>query len=144
MSETIHDRIGLLVQEYGNGKNTVLADKLGVSEGNIRGYAKSVIPKADFLEKVVRTLDVNAMWLLTGIGDMKVSNTDVGTPILVSGNEQLKDIFAQLDVVVQKKDKQILEMAEEIGRLRERIDNLTKRRGENVSDAPNSGIANAG
>lgn len=144
MGETIHDRIGLLVQEYGNGKNTVLADKLGVSEGNIRGYAKSVIPKADFLEKVVRTLDVNAMWLLTGIGDMKVSNTDVGTPILVSGNEQLKDIFAQLDVVVQKKDKQILEMAEEIGRLRERIDNLTKRRGENVSDAPNSSIANAG
>lgn len=144
MSETIHDRIGLLVQEYGNGKNTVLADKLGVSEGNIRGYAKSVIPKADFLEKVVRTLDVNAMWLLTGIGGMKVSNTDVGTPILVSGNEQLKDIFAQLDVVVQKKDKQILEMAEEIGRLRERIDNLTKRRGENVSDAPNSGIASVG
>lgn len=144
MSETIHDRIGLLVQEYGNGKNTVLADKLGVSEGNIRGYAKSVIPKADFLEKVVRTLDVNAMWLLTGIGGMKVSNTDVGTPILVSGNEQLKDIFAQLDIVVQKKDKQILEMAEEIGRLRERIDNLTKRRGENVSDAPNSGIASVG
>ncbi|HJC17116.1 MAG TPA: helix-turn-helix domain containing protein [Candidatus Alistipes stercorigallinarum] len=144
MSETIHDRIGLLVQEYGNGKNTVLADKLGVSEGNIRGYAKSVIPKADFLEKVVRTLDVNAMWLLTGIGGMKVSNTDVGTPILVSGNEQLKDIFAQLDVVVQKKDKQILEMAEEIGRLRERIDNLTKRRGENVSDAPNSSIASVG
>lgn len=144
MNETIHDRVGLLVREYGNGKNTVLADILGVSEGNIRGYTKGVIPKADFLEKVVRTLDVNAMWLLTGIGDMKIKNTDVGTPIFISGNEQLKDIFSQLDIVVQKKDKQILEMAEEIGRLRERIDNLTRRKGVNASDVPNSDIASAG
>ena len=144
MSETIHDRIRLLVQEYGNGKNTVFADKLGISEGNIRGYTKGVIPKADFLENVVRTFDINAMWLLTGIGNMKDGNTDVGAPILIGGNEQLKDVFSQFDILIQKKDKQILEMAEEIGRLRERIDNLIRKKGENVSDAQNPNIANAG
>lgn len=68
MNETIHDRIGTLVQEYGDGKNTVFANKIGVSEGNIRGYIKGIMPKADVLEKIVKTLDVNAMWLLTGIG----------------------------------------------------------------------------
>ena len=51
MDETIHDRIGALVQEYGDGKNTVFANKIGISEGNIRGYIKGIMPKADVLEK---------------------------------------------------------------------------------------------
>ena len=42
MDETIHDRIGALVQEYGDGKNTVFANKIGISEGNIRGYIKGI------------------------------------------------------------------------------------------------------
>ena len=67
---TIHERIALCVQFYGDGKNTLFADKLGVSEGNIRGYIKGVVPKADVLEKIVRTYDVSPEWLLTGKGEM--------------------------------------------------------------------------
>lgn len=67
---TIHDRIALCVQKYGEGKNTVFAEKLGVSEGNIRGYIKGVVPKADFLENIVRTYDISPEWLLTGRGEM--------------------------------------------------------------------------
>jgi phage repressor protein C with HTH and peptisase S24 domain len=70
MSETIHDRIKRLVDHYGNGANTVFANLIGVSEGNIRGYIKGVVPKQDFLEKVVRNCDVSPEWLLTGVGDM--------------------------------------------------------------------------
>lgn len=66
---TIHERIAFCVQKYGEGKNTLFADKLGVSEGNIRGYIKGVVPKADVLEKIVRTYDVSPEWLLTGRGD---------------------------------------------------------------------------
>lgn len=51
INETIHDRIGELVKEFGEGKNTVFASKLGVSEGNIRGYIKGIVPKHDILEK---------------------------------------------------------------------------------------------
>ena len=72
-SATIHERIALCVQFYGDGKNTLFADKLGVSEGNIRGYIKGVVPKADVLEKIVRTYDVSSEWLLTGKGEMKIS-----------------------------------------------------------------------
>ena len=68
--ETIHERIAFCVQKFGEGKNTLFADKMGVSEGNIRGYIKGVVPKADVLEKIVRTYDVSPEWLLTGRGDM--------------------------------------------------------------------------
>lgn len=70
---TIHERIALCVQTFGEGKNTVFADKLGVSEGNIRGYIKGVVPKADVLEKIVRTYDISPEWLLTGNGEITIS-----------------------------------------------------------------------
>ena len=74
MSETIHDRIKELVTHFGDGANTVFANLVGVSEGNIRGYIKGVVPKQDFLEKVVRNCEVNPRWLLTGEGSMLKGN----------------------------------------------------------------------
>lgn len=71
MNDTIHERINTLVDVFGNGKNTVFASKLDVSEGNIRGYIKGVMPKQDILEKIVRCFDISPDWLLTGRGDMK-------------------------------------------------------------------------
>lgn len=46
--------------------------------------------------------------------------------------------------MLQDKDKIIREQAEEIGQLRERISVMERKRGVDVSDAQNSGIANAG
>ena len=144
MNETLHDRIGTLVQVYGDGKNTVFANKIGVSEGNVRGYIKGIMPKADVLEKIVRTFDVNAMWLLTGIGHMRVSNLDISTPVLTSDNDRLTTVLQQFDVFIQKKDMQIVQQAEEIGRLRERISHLEREKGKDASDVQTSGVANAG
>ena len=59
MATTIHERISEIVLQLGGGKNTAIASKLGVSEGNIRGYIKGVMPKQDVLEKIVINLDVN-------------------------------------------------------------------------------------
>ncbi len=81
MDATIHERIGLLVKKYGEGKNTVFASKLGVSEGNIRGYLKGIMPKADILEKIVKTYDINARWLLLGEGEMEKSDIAETLPI---------------------------------------------------------------
>lgn len=136
MNETIHDRIGTLVQEYGDGKNTVFANKIGISEGNVRGYIKGIMPKADVLEKIVRTFDVNAMWLLTGIGQMRVSNLDMSTPVFTSDNDRLATVLQQFDVFIQKKDMQIVQQAEEIGRLRERISHLEREKGKDALGCP--------
>lgn len=86
---TIHERIAQCVQMYGEGKNTVFAEKLGVSEGNIRGYIKGVVPKADVLEKIVRTYEVSSEWLLTGQGEMlKQDVLSVATPGTDAADEQ--------------------------------------------------------
>lgn len=70
MNETIYDRITFIVNELCNGKNTELASITGVNEANIRNYRNGVMPKADFLEKIVRNFDINSTWLLTGEGNM--------------------------------------------------------------------------
>lgn len=69
--ETIHDRIKILVEKYADGKNTVFAGLIGSNEGSIRGYLKGVMPKQDILENIVRSLDVNAEWLITGEGSIE-------------------------------------------------------------------------
>lgn len=69
--ETIHERIAILVDRFGRGRNTVLASLIGSSEGNIRGYInKGVTPKQDVLERIVKSLGVSAEWLLMGEGPM--------------------------------------------------------------------------
>lgn len=73
---TIHDRIKLLVEKKAGNKNTVFAQTLGVSEANIRGYIRGVVPKADVLAKIVSYYDdVNPTWLLTGEGNMLKTST---------------------------------------------------------------------
>lgn len=89
---TIHERIKHLVDIKAGGKNTVFAQKLSVSEANIRGYIKGVIPKADVLEKIVISYDVNAMWLLTGLGSDTLPNSEPGNPILATSEEKLPKV----------------------------------------------------
>lgn len=76
MNETIFDRISTIVEKFGNGKNTVFASLIGVSEANVRNYKNGVMPKADFLEKIARSFDININWLLTGEGNMLSSGSE--------------------------------------------------------------------
>ena len=73
---TIHDRIKWLVDNLAEGKNTIFAEKLGINEANVRSYIKGVQPKADVLSNIVKSYDVNAMWLLTGAGPMLKADSD--------------------------------------------------------------------
>ena len=129
MNDTIHDRISRIVRQYAHGKNTEMAQKLGVSEGNIRGYIKGVLPKADFLEKIVTNYEVSAYWLLTGEGEMarKAEDTESSKPLeedavpLISGQNHLIDVIRQ--------------QAEEIGTLKEKLRNAEKSTRRNSEDS---------
>lgn len=90
-SATIHDRIKLLVDKYGEGKNTVFATLIGSNEGSIRGYIKGVTPKQDVLEGIVRNLDVNPGWLLTGEGSMFQGSVMLNTRITEPNEEPAKE-----------------------------------------------------
>ena len=141
---TIHERIKHLVDTYAGGKNTVFAAKHGVSEANIRGYIKNVLPKADVLEKIVISYDINAMWLLTGLGHEILPNSEPGSPILATNETSIAAFFGQLEPYIQSKDSKIIQQAEEIGRLKQQIEQLQREKGKDASDARTSGVANAG
>ncbi len=117
---SLGDRIKQLVDALAGGKNTVFAEKLGVSEANIRAYIRGVQPKADVLQKIVITYDVNAMWLLTGLGWMTVPNQLEQVPPPMTSETTIKDFFATYEPFIQQKDAKIIQQAEEIGRLKER------------------------
>lgn len=141
---TIHERIEHLVKTLADGKNTVFAARLGVSEANIRGYIKGVIPKADILEKIVISYDVNAMWLLTGTGLATLPNQPEDVPAPLTGQSALTDVFKTYEPYIQRKDAKIIQQAEEIGRLKERINQLELERRKNAPDAQPSNIADVG
>lgn len=76
--ETIHERIAILVDKFGRGRNTVFASLIGSNEGNIRGYVnKGVTPKQDVLERIVKSTGISAEWLLMGVGPMMPENKPV-------------------------------------------------------------------
>ncbi len=144
MSTTIHERIKMLVDEKTGGKNTVFADKLGISEANIRSYIKGVVPKADVLEKIVITYEVNAMWLLTGLGYYSLPNQPEEVAKPLNDHSFLSDFFKQYEPYIQRKDAKIIQQAEEIGRLREQVEQLKKKLQKTASDVNMSGTANVG
>lgn len=115
-SEAIHDRISLLVSAYGEGKNTVFASIIGENEANVRGYRSNVLPKHPFLEKIVRSLDVSADWLLTGRGEMRISSVVEVTGANQGNNEIIKTLLDRIE-----------EQAKQVGRLEAEIETLHKK-----------------
>lgn len=129
---TMHERIKWLVDYFADGKNTIFADKLGINEANVRSYIRGVQPKADILSSIVITYDVNALWLLTGTGFPLQSNMQPEEPPkALTSDATIKDFFEQFDPFLQRKDAKIIQQAEEIGKLKERIAQLEREK--NVS-----------
>lgn len=142
---TIHDRIKWLVDNLAEGKNTIFAEKLGINEANVRSYIKGVQPKADVLSNIVKSYDVNAMWLLTGAGNPLTPNIQPEEPPKsLTGDATIKDFFDQFYPYLQRKDAKIIQQAEEIGRLKAHIEELERRRGDNAGHAQSSTIADVG
>lgn len=70
--ETINDRLNQIVKVYFGENQTNFSNHIGIPKGSISNYLnKGSKPGVDVLEKIVNSLDVDAMWLLTGKGEMK-------------------------------------------------------------------------
>lgn len=137
-SNSIHHRIAQIVKHFAADNNSLAAKNLGVSEGTIRSYRNGTTPKADVLEKIVRTYEVNAMWLLTGVGEMCAPNQSITENIKLSGDTSIVEFFKQFEPMLQQRDDKLLRQAEEIGRLREQLEQARRdierlEAGKNVS-----------
>ena len=133
----INERFETIIKEvYGNNQSS-FAKAIGVSPtviANVVGSRRGK-PSFDVLEKVCANAYVSPTWLLTGEGDMlRTSATVPINPIApTSPTPQFEALIST-----------IAQQAEEIGRLKARIDELERRRGDNVPDAQSGNVAHAG
>ena len=71
--ETVNDRIECVVNEFYDGKKASFANAIGIDRFTIANYLgpkKRSKPSVDMLAKMVKALNVDAHWLLTGEGEM--------------------------------------------------------------------------
>lgn len=119
----------------------ILSQPNGISEDNISRF-------------LAYAPDVNVVWLITGEGDMlKTICTSDGTPsderptlndkdtkLSAENIKETQEYTPQQEFLINK----IAEQAEEIGRLKARIEELERSRGDNAGHARSSGIADVG
>lgn len=142
---------------------TTLAEAFGVKPAKfseiLNGRMKA---GADMLAIICDYYFVSPDWLLMSRGDNIFRNSETLPPVIIyegggctpaylkethendtSANIQQK-ITEPFIALIGEKDKIIMQQAEEIGRLKERIAQLEREKGKDVSDVRTSGVANAG
>ena len=130
--------------------------KIGVSRGTLE--SKTGITEDEITKFIATYPQVSIEWLMTGEGDMlKTKRTPENLQAQESTNSDYKDsknqtlgqdipplILDRLLNTIAEKDAIIREQAEELGRLREQIEQFKKGRGHSASDVNTSEIANVG
>lgn len=150
LKEGIIDRLKMVVKV---NTDSELANAIGVSKSTISNWKNRKSIDYDLVFSFCE--HINLDWLLTGKGDMlKTNGTDnqnfvvAGTAVEYSSSnkDNDKNAFNQISFLqlLNDKDDMIRMQAEEIGRLKERIAQLEREKGKDVSDVRTSGVANAG
>ncbi|WP_102980173.1 helix-turn-helix transcriptional regulator [Chryseobacterium scophthalmum] len=67
----INFRIKSLIDTFSQGNNSNFAEKIGVSEGNIRSYLKGTEPKFNVIKKICESFEISYEWLISGKGTME-------------------------------------------------------------------------
>ena len=142
---SINERFGKIIRALYGGNKSAFATAVGIAPSvvdNIVGKRQGK-PSFEVIEKVSALAEVNITWLITGRGE----------PFDFRSEEEKKkaNYFLQdssnstpLLQIIKEKDIKIIEQAEEIGRLKERIAQLEREKGKDASGVSTSGVANAG
>lgn len=129
---TVKDRILSFLDVRGLKKGDFF-DAFGIAPSNFRGQSRLSGLNSDTIVKILTEYpELSAEWLLRGEGDMFISNQEPQTSeSTFEGNTP--------EFLVEKIAKQ----AEEIGRLKQLVSQLERRRGD-AGDVQTSSIASVG
>lgn len=126
MSETINDRIEMLMNKHFDGNRAAFAKSLGLSPtglGNYIGTQRRSKPSVDMVAKIVTTMNVDARWLLTGEGEANVNiktegdfspASQKGNVEVIVGNSVLAEKVKSLNAMLQEKEARLNEKEERI------------------------------
>lgn len=121
------------------------AAKIGISASMVTEISKgrsSVGTTA--IQNIVSIFGISANWLLTGKEEMCEKKEETDIESINHAQYSPPDQNSALLSLIHEKDIVIREQAEEIGRLREQIEHLERRREKAALDAQTSGAAHAG
>lgn len=132
MTETINNRIEMLVNERFNGNKSAFEIAVGLAPSVLSSYIgkqRRSKPSVDMVTKIITKLDVDARWLLTGEetakkeihteGDLSPAS-DSGDISVVVGDAVLTERVKSLETLVKEKDARIEELKERINELKEK------------------------
>ena len=132
------DMILALIEHYSNGNKAQFASLLGISPQGLSTWIKRESFDIELIFS--KCEDLSAQWLLTGEGPMLKTDTSATDGRHTTAPEAPE---APAQYVTQLLNT-IRELSEQIGRLKARIEELERRRGDNAGCAQSSDIANVG
>lgn len=112
--ETINDRIEMLVNEQFAGNKAAFAKAIGLPAtalSNYLGHKRRSKPSVDMIAKVLKTLDVDARWLLTGeeTSSIKKTNAEDVSPAKEAIYEErikaLKAVLSEKERIIRLYEK---------------------------------------
>lgn len=132
MTETINDRIEMLINDRFDGNKAAFAKSIGLPPtglSNYLGKQRRSKPSVDMVTKIIVTLDVDARWLLTGEetptkevhteGDFSPAS-DSGDVSVIVGDAVLAERVQHLQQLIDEKNERIAELKERIDELKNR------------------------
>lgn len=140
---TINERFGKIIRVLYGGNKSAFASAIGVAPSvvdNIVGRRQGK-PSFEVIEKVSALAEVNTEWLITGKGDgfdFRSEEEKAQPP------RQTSEIEIRLLDMLDQKDNVIREQAKEIGRLEQRVKELTQRLEKTAGDVSTGNIASVG
>ena len=154
---TVNERFETIIRVLFGGNKRAFALHVGISPTvveNVVGTRKGK-PSFDVLEKVCANANISAEWLLPGKGEMLMDMFEIRKPMRFSSDpayyENINHETPTPDEEPQPANtdfsqfiNKIAKQAEEIGQLKERINQLEREKEKHVSDASISGTANVG
>lgn len=120
MTETINDRIELLVNERFGGNKAAFAKSIGLPPTGISSYLgkqRRSKPSVDMVTKIITTLDVDARWLLTGEAANEKSVNSVETTGDFSPASMHGNVSVATDAVLAERVKALEALLAEKERL---------------------------
>lgn len=130
MTETINDRIEMLIDDRFDGNKAAFAKSIGLPPtglSNYLGKQRRSKPSVDMVTKIVVKLDVDARWLLTGEespkkevhteGDYSPASDSGDISVLV-GDAVLAERVRLLEKIIAEKEERISDLKERISDLR--------------------------
>lgn len=144
--EDVNLKIKELINVKFNGNKSSFARKLGISEGNVRGYVANIEPKYSFFARLFRALpEISHEWLFCGKGEMikqdkiiphlhqeikENNNTQVTGDVSMNDAKKNEEIFQKNEELLRK-NEELLQKNEELLKQNqmylEIISNLSKR-----------------